>query len=172
MPYESTVVSNASPLIYLAKIGKLNLLKQLFKEVIIPSQVFGETVRSREKTPDVAIITAAHKEGWVKFDSTKLPEAKALQEMARIHPGEAEAILLAKRRKLDLLIDEREAATTAHTLGVRTIGLLAVLTLACANGLLSYTEFKESIDALVKAGFWITIDVYNRALERAKEALR
>lgn len=172
MPYENTVVSNASPLIYLAKIGKLNLLKQLFNEVVIPSQVFRETMKTEDKTPDIAIITAANKEGWIKLDSTKLPEAKALREMARIHLGEAEAILLARRRKLDLLIDEKEATITAHTFGVKTMGVLAVLILACANGSLSYSEFKESLDALVKAGFWITVDVYNKALEKAKEVLR
>ncbi|CAG0963865.1 MAG: hypothetical protein MPEBLZ_02775 [Candidatus Methanoperedens nitroreducens] len=38
------IVSNSTILIYLAKIGKLNLLKKLFTEVFIPVEVFNEVV--------------------------------------------------------------------------------------------------------------------------------
>lgn len=39
------VVSDASPLLLLAKIGKLNLLKELYSEIIIPSQVREEVLK-------------------------------------------------------------------------------------------------------------------------------
>jgi len=37
-------VVNSSPLIFLAKIGKLDLLNKLFDEVIIPKAVYEEVV--------------------------------------------------------------------------------------------------------------------------------
>jgi len=40
----SGVVSNATPLIYLAKIGKLYLLKRVFGEVFVPEEVKIEAV--------------------------------------------------------------------------------------------------------------------------------
>ena len=40
------VVSDTTPLIGLASIGRLNLLKELFEEVYIPQAVFDETVTS------------------------------------------------------------------------------------------------------------------------------
>ena len=40
----SGVVSNATPLIYLAKIGKIDLLRKVFKEVFIPEEVKVEAV--------------------------------------------------------------------------------------------------------------------------------
>ena len=43
------VVANASPLIFLAKIDKLELLIELFEEVIIPMQVFAEVVTKGEE---------------------------------------------------------------------------------------------------------------------------
>ncbi|SNQ62163.1 hypothetical protein [Candidatus Methanoperedens nitratireducens] len=39
------VVSDASPLLLLAKIGKLNLLKELYSKIIIPSQVREEVLK-------------------------------------------------------------------------------------------------------------------------------
>lgn len=39
------VISNTSPLIALAKLDKLNLLEQLFKNIIIPEAVYEEFLR-------------------------------------------------------------------------------------------------------------------------------
>jgi predicted nucleic acid-binding protein len=39
-----SAVSDTSPLIWLAKVGKLCLLKNLFGEVIIPQEVYAEAV--------------------------------------------------------------------------------------------------------------------------------
>jgi hypothetical protein len=38
------IISNSTVLIYLAKIGKLSLLKKLFRKVLIPGEVFNEVV--------------------------------------------------------------------------------------------------------------------------------
>jgi len=49
--------------------------------------------------------------------------------------------------------------------GVRPIGTIAVLLLALARGELTLNEFKECLDMLIASGFWLSIDVYNKALE-------
>ena len=85
-----------------------------------------------------------------------------------IHLGEAEAVLLAQKLGADLIIDEREGSATAQIFGVRPIGTLAVLLLALARDRLTVDEFKECLDRLVSLGFWLSVDVYNRALEEAR----
>ena len=52
------IVSNSTPLIWLAKIGKLNLLKNFFKTVMIPEAVYDEVVTKgiNEKAPDAFIV--------------------------------------------------------------------------------------------------------------------
>ncbi len=40
------VVSNAGPLIALARIERLDLLEELFGEVIVPQAVYGEVTRN------------------------------------------------------------------------------------------------------------------------------
>ena len=52
------IVSNAGPLIHLTKIGRLNLLKELFKSVVIPKTVKIEVIeRGKERgAPDAFLI--------------------------------------------------------------------------------------------------------------------
>ena len=50
------VVSDASPLILHAKIERLNLLKELYSEVIIPSQVRDEVLKQRNKSSSLLVL--------------------------------------------------------------------------------------------------------------------
>ena len=50
------VVSDASPLILHAKIERLNLLKELYSEVIIPSQVRDEVLKQRNKYSSLLVL--------------------------------------------------------------------------------------------------------------------
>ncbi len=53
------VVSNSSPLIHLAKIDQLDLLKDFFSTVIIPEAVYHECVAEGKGREEVALIKAA-----------------------------------------------------------------------------------------------------------------
>ena len=51
------IITDSSPLIFLSKIGKLYLLKELFDEILIPSSVFNETVTiGKEKMLEDAFL--------------------------------------------------------------------------------------------------------------------
>jgi len=52
--------------------------------------------------------------------------------------------------------------------GIRPIGTIVVLLLALARDELTFNEFKECLDRLITSGFWLSIDVYNKALEEAQ----
>jgi predicted nucleic acid-binding protein len=160
------VVSNSSPLIWLAKIDRLILLKTLFGEVIIPKRVCTETTSG--ESADSILIRKAVEESWIKVSEEDTKEAQELVQVTGIHLGEAEAILLARKTVLNLLIDEREASATAQVFGVRPVGTVAVLLLALAKTTLTYREFKDCLDLLITSGFWLTVDVYSRALEEAQ----
>jgi hypothetical protein len=159
-------VSNSSPLIWLAKINRLSILKSLFGEVVIPERVYNET--SSGQSPDSLLIKKALEDGWIKVSREKNDEASALAEVAGIHLGEAEAILLARRLGVELVVDEREASATARVFGVRSVGTVGVLLLALAEDHLTLNEFEECLDLLITGGFWLTVDVYKRALEEAR----
>jgi len=162
------VVSNSSPLIWLAKIGKLTLLKTIFGQVIVPKKVYEEAALESPSADSVLIRRAVDEEGWIRVSDEEIKEAGVLAERAGIHLGEAEAILLAQELEAELIIDEREGSATAQILDVRPLGTIAVLLLALSRAQLTLDEFKECLNSLVAVGFWLSINVYNEALREAE----
>lgn len=89
------VVADASPLIALERIGRLELLKALFEEVLIPPAVAAE-VAPRLRLPP-----------WICERALQHPIAREVLP-ATLGPGESEAISLALEIHADrLIIDER-----------------------------------------------------------------
>ena len=119
------IVSNATPLIYLAKIGKLNLLKNVFGYIIIPEEVKIEVVDRGKKLgeKDAYINEQGIKDGWIRFSSTKVVEISISLEQ-----GEHAALSLAKNLgQKEVLVDEISARTAAQLLGLNPKGTLFVL---------------------------------------------
>jgi predicted nucleic acid-binding protein len=53
------VIANATPLIALALIERLDLLRQMFDQVLIPTAVYDEVVRSGSDRPGASAIAHA-----------------------------------------------------------------------------------------------------------------
>jgi len=87
------VVSNTSPILNLAIIGKLSLLQGQFEAIWIPSAVIDE-LRIQEKLPGFSEIRMALEEGWLRvIDIKDKDKAKLLNR--DLDRGESEAITLA-----------------------------------------------------------------------------
>jgi len=161
------VVSNSSPLIWMAKIGKLTLLKTVFGVIVVPRKVYEEATLDKQSA-DSVLISKAVEDGCLEVSEEKMEEARVLADRCGVHLGEAEAILLAQKLGTELIIDEREGSVTAQIFGVRPLGTIAVLLLALGRGRLTHDGFKECLDSLIASGFWLSVDVYNRALGEAQ----
>ncbi|MBP8985616.1 MAG: DUF3368 domain-containing protein [Syntrophobacterales bacterium] len=156
-----SVVSNASPLINLAWIGKLDLLRRLYGEVFIPEAVWHEVTIEGAGQPGANEVKAAT---WIKVRSVANTSlVQALRQ--ELDAGEAEAIVMALELKSELLLmDERVGREVARHLGLRYTGLIGLLVEAKHKGLLS--AVKPHLDALRNvAGFRIRDALYARVLK-------
>ena len=146
------VVSNASPLINLARIGHLALLNSVYGRITIPEAVWHEVVVAGAGKPGAQDVRSAT---WL---SRQPVSNQALVNALRqdLDAGEAEAIALATELKADLLLmDERLARETAQHLGVRCVGLLGTLVIAKRQGVIS--QARPYLDALRDiAGFRVS----------------
>lgn len=156
-----SVVSNSSPLISMARIGKLDLLRQLYGEVFIPEAVWHEVVVKGAGEPGADEVKAAT---WIKMQSvTNKTLVHALQQ--ELDAGEAEAIVLTMEMQAELLLmDERVGREVAKHLGLRYTGLIGVLVEAKHKGVLGAIKFH--LDALRDvAGFRVRDMLYERVLQ-------
>ncbi len=148
-------VSDSTPLIFLAKIGKLHLLRSVFEEVLIPEEVYNEVVLQGEEYPDAALI-----EESVKIGTVKVKRAKPAQIDAPIEEGEKAAIALALREKIDdVLIDEGKVRRVAKILGLKPKGTIWILSALYEKELISKEELRGAIFDLIAKGYRMRKDI-------------
>lgn len=159
------VVSNTSPIVNLAAIGQLDLLRLLYGKVAIPQAVYNEIVVTGTGQPGATEVETFD---WIETKQATNQAAVASLKL-ELDEGEAEAIALALELKADLLLlDERKGRMTASRLGLKFIGLLGVLMEAKHKGLI--LAIRPIMDDLIgKAGFWISQKLYDHVLQAAGE---
>jgi len=167
-------VINASPLIYLAKISLLRLLDDIYDEILTTDIVIKECVeKGKEAGYEDAIIIERHtKKGLIKIialSAKKRAEARRLAKEAKIHIGEATVILLAKSEGIDnIIVDDKKARKVARIHNLKPRGTLSVILELVIKRRLSKEEAKKYIDKLIRKGFRVSIEVYNKIIGRLK----
>jgi predicted nucleic acid-binding protein len=152
------VVSDTSPILNLAAVDKLQLLGDLYGEIVIPPAVAQELERNGIQTaPSWARIVAAQNQEEVRY----------LRE--QLDAGEAEAIVIAGELGADvLLVDEKRGRRIAANRGLEVTGLLGVPAEAKARGLIP--SCKPILDSMIRiAGFSIGDDLRTRYLRGLNE---
>ncbi len=116
-------VVNTSPLIYLAKLNRLELLRRSADRILAPPTVLTELAAK----PDTSTsrIDVAH-DTWLRCEP---PRNRKVVEVLQLEldAGEAEAIALASECSADrLVIDDLAGRRCARQLGVPLVGTLGL----------------------------------------------
>lgn len=158
------VVSDSSPLITLASVGELELLRKLFGEVLIPEQVWDEVVQADRAGADDVIGAE-----WMRRVSAP-DDSFLLVLRSELDPGEAEAIAVAYDFKADtLLLDERSARKLAIGMGFNVLGVAGVLLQAKQGGFLQ--RIRPVLHRMRTLGrFRVSTKLYEETLRDAGEA--
>lgn len=118
-----SIVSDTTTLIILGKLGRYELLGNLFDKVYIPHEVMNEISKKSDGIYDVLLSHSL-------FEKKKISNLTLIKVLdGLLDKGESEAIVLAKELNLILLIDEKKGRTVAKNMGLEIIGLLGILIL-------------------------------------------
>lgn len=161
------VVSNTSPILNLAIINQLELLRQQFFKVLIPPAVLKE-LKVDTEIPGTKLIREALQAQWLQVVNPKNSlMTQALKE--ELDEGEAAAIALALENEMKvILIDEHDGRAKAKTLGLQPVGILGVLLKAKQTGTIN--SVANAMQALRnQAGFFIADNLVNMILNEALE---
>lgn len=131
------VVSNTTPIIYLAAVGQLEVLRGLFGDVFVPEEVYCEFKGYTKTQADSC--------RWIKkVQVQSFRSFNYLTEKIGLHPGEASAIVSAVENKANyLLMDEthgRKVAKgiiTKNNLGLKIASLPILIQIAGKRKIIS-----------------------------------
>lgn len=146
--------------------GHLDLLRQLYDEIVILTTVFNEVTNVGNTDAIARVIPTL---SWIKTQSATDQELVNTLR-AELDPGEVEAIALAVELNADrLLMDERLGRAAAMRAGLQVTGVLGILIAAKRNNLIQ--EVKPLLDALIEqVGFWIDARLYAEVLQAVGES--
>jgi len=163
-------VSESTPLIYLAKIGRLDIIRDVFQKIYVPEAVIDEAVTQGKalNMSDASIIEKAVGT-WIIKERVE-PEVDAeygfLDTNTRLGNGEKEDLKLCKQLDAAYFIaDDREARRVSSILNIKPIGTCGTVVQAFRQGSITKKEALRVIDDLVKVGFRISSTLYRKILD-------
>ena len=160
------IVSNTGPIIGLAKINRLSILKKIAGEILIPPMVHRELLA---KTGDEATLIDEALNSFIHVSPLPPLDPSVKTIIADLDAGEGHAIGLASTFSGDvlLLLDDRAGRTAAVRLNIPTTGLIGLLLLAKERGII--TKVSELIYELREQGYWLSDRVVDIARQLAGE---
>ena len=159
------IVTNTTPLIGLAMLGRFELLQQLFGEIYIAQAVYDEAVVGGREIGGAKyeILSAS----WIH--TIKVKDRLAVEVLLdEMDLGESETIVLAHEIHADwVLMDEKKGRRKLDQLGLRKIGTVGILLKAKEVGLISI--IRSELEKLRSKGFSLNNGLSKAVLKQAGE---
>ena len=164
----AVVLCNASPLIALGKLNRLDLFAGLFGEVQVPRAVYDEVVMQglTRGAPDALTVRLFwQRKQWPIVD---VPETllSAYVPPVVLDPGETDVLALAQSLANPLvLLDDEVARAEARRLKLRLCGTLGILVRAHRQGLLSFDQAELLVrEIAARPDIWIAARLCEQVL--------
>ena len=97
------IVADAGPIIAVARIGRLDLLRRVVRELVIPDAVYDDLVVKGKGWPGAQEVDRGE---WIRRNA--IQDQRALAQPSELGRGEREAIVLAREQRAVLEDAERE----------------------------------------------------------------
>lgn len=155
------MICNSSPLICLAKINQLEILKKLYKNIIITPEVKNEILVSDK--PGYSVMEIAMDDNWIKIMNPKSPVNFGLD------PGENSVLNLAKETNQGIIIDDEKAIKIANSLKIKILRTTSIILEALNKKIINKKQAKLYINQIVEQGYYISPHYYSRLLQAIED---
>ena len=168
----AVVLADAGPLIALARLEQLTLLKRLYGQIWVTQTVWQEATAGGAFA-DAKRIETARAQGWLQVGPDAAPSDLQRDALALLDAGEratmAQALHLRASGVASLLVmDDLAGRAVAKRLGLEVIGTVGVLLRAKERSLLPAVA--PWLAALGVNGYFLSAQIVATALELAGEA--
>jgi predicted nucleic acid-binding protein len=157
------LISNTGPIIALAGVNSLDLLRDLYSQILVPKAVDNEIKSCGHSCIGLQEYMAAQ---WIEVRDQVTPDPLLMTELDF---GEAAVLSLALQEKHSrVLIDERKARKIARMVyGLDVVGTVRVLIDSKHAGLISNVQ--KLIEKMRTNGYWIHDSIVEYALQLLAE---
>ena len=162
----TSVICDASPLIFLAKLDHLNLIKQVMDGKIFVLQCVVDELQSERATRKETLRLSQF------FETVEIIDYEVADlTLSALSKSDQSTLQWAIENNADwLLADERLLRRVASEEGIKVIGFLGLLTGAASRKIITAKEAKEAVDeAISEHGCRISIAVYQRVLQELEK---
>ena len=160
----TTWVVDTSPLIFLPKLGRLNLLQAGADTVCVPRAVMDEI---RAKPDEATQLIERASQSWLTVREVHNRQAVEIL-LADLGLGEAEVIVLAKEIDADrVVMDDLDARRFARRVDLNLVGAMGLLLAARLRG--EIPSLREDMEQLQAFGFHVAPSLADALLREAGE---
>lgn len=165
-------VFDATPLIYLAKVDRLDLLDMLPKSCLVPEPVYEEVVTRglEENHPDARRVERAVDDGVL--DRVSVPDAGTFRRLGdndRLAEADAAVLAVADHEDGIAVMDEQYGRDVAATESIPTRGTAYLVLRLLEEGHLTGEEAADTIDAMLEEGWYCSPDLYKSIRRKIDE---
>ena len=164
-------VFDATPLIYLAKAARLDVVESVDGPRVVPEAVHREVVTAGVERgyDDAHRIERAVEDGLVDVVAVDTDESAVATRLRR-HPGLSDAdvsvLACADARDSVAVMDESTGRSAAEVAGIETRGTAYLVLASVRDGGLSTEEGRNTIDAMIERGWHVAPDLYAKIVRK------
>lgn len=162
------LVFNATPLIYITKVGLGKVFEDLGNEKLTSPQVKREVVGAGKGKgiPDAIILEKMFQNNVFKVTPPKQQKLLAnLLKTKGLHITDAEVLAIARERDGIAVIDDEVARKTARIYGISYVGTPYILTKAILQKLITKERAKQAINEMISTGWRCSIESYAKIIK-------
>ena len=157
-------ICDTSPLIFLVKIGRINVLQKLYTSISIPPAVQSELYTNLSS--DEILIRELIKQGSITVVTASPQSLEMVPE--ELGSGEEEALaLMHDMHRAILITDDSQARTYCRAHSFQVTGTIGVLVEAYYRKIIPPSE--DDIDHLIEAGMWLSEPFYHRIINEIEK---
>jgi predicted nucleic acid-binding protein len=162
------LVLDATPLIYLCKIGYASMFAEFPERKVTTPRVVGEVVgRGKELgAADAFAVEELIQRGIIEVTTLKDKGLmEKLMKISDLHPAEAEVLALAKEMDGTAITDEGIARRVARVYVIRAHGTAYLLMRLIYQGRISRNAAKRAVDKMISAGWYLAAEDYAKLMK-------
>ncbi|TVP76724.1 MAG: hypothetical protein EA353_11605 [Puniceicoccaceae bacterium] len=164
-PSQQIIVCDASPLIFLAKLNRLELIERTIGARAVVLRCVVEEILSEQATP----VEAERLRAWLESVEVADYTGPLIASQA-LSLSDRTSLAWAIEHQADwFLVDERLLRRFAKERGIRVIGFCGLLLRAAEQRILKESEVQSLLDTSIREhGFRISIQLYQHICNRLK----